>query len=164
MAIFFSLGQTGSGKTHTISGLLEILSASAIFGAATTLSFSYLEMLGRKIRDCVPAEGGAGDAPGPAVQIGEGLDGGVLVRHLTTHAVANAARLGTLLRRAHATRATATTSKNATSSRSHGVAILRVKNRRTGVEGTLYVIDLAGSESAKDSKDHDKERMKVRSA
>lgn len=40
------------------------------------------------------------------------------------------------------------------------MAILRVKNRRTGVEGTLYVIDLAGSESAKDSKDHDKERMK----
>ena len=68
--------------------------------------------------------------------------------------------MGTLIKRANTTRATAATTKNETSSRSHGVAILKVKNKETSVEGTLYVIDLAGSESAKDSKDHDKTRMK----
>jgi len=64
-----------------------------------------------------------------------------------------------LIQRAHSIRATATTAKNDASSRSHGVALVKVKNNKTDVEGTLYVIDLAGSESAKDSKSHDPARM-----
>jgi len=94
------------------------------------------------------------------VQIGEGLNGAVLIRNMKTHSVGDASQLGTLIKRANATRATAVTAKNETSSRSHGVGILKVKNKKTAVEGTLYVIDLAGSESAKDSKSHDENRMK----
>mmetsp|Transcript_36851 Transcript_36851/g.66260 ORF Transcript_36851/g.66260 Transcript_36851/m.66260 type:complete len:622 (+) Transcript_36851:121-1986(+) len=155
VGVIFAYGQTGSGKTHTMSGILDILATSAIFSDLTNITFSYIEMLGREIRDCLPDAG-----EGKGVQIGEGLNGAVLIRNMKTHVVADAAQLGTLIKRANATRATAATAKNETSSRSHGVAILKVTNKKTSVEGTLYVIDLAGSESAKDSKDHDKHRMK----
>ena len=112
---------------------------------------SLIEMLGREIRDCLPDAG-----EGKGVQIGEGLNGAVLIRNKKTHIVADADQLGTLIKRVNATRDTVATAKNETSSRSHGIAILKVTNKKTSVEGTLYVIDLAGSESAKDSKDHDK--------
>jgi kinesin family protein 2/24 len=158
VGVIFAYGQTGSGKTHTMSGILDILSTSAIFSDLTDITFSYIEMLGREIKDCLPDAGEGTKAKG--VQIGEGLNGAVLIRNMKTHIVGDAAQLGTLIKRANATRATAVTAKNETSSRSHGVAILKVKNKKTSVEGTLYVIDLAGSESAKDSKDHDKTRMK----
>jgi len=157
VGVIVAYGQTGSGKTHTMNGILDILSTSAIFSDLTDITFSYMEMLGRDIKDCLP-DAGKGTPKG--IQIGEGLNGAVLIRNMKTHMVHDAAQLGTLIQRASATRATAVTSKNETSSRSHGVAILKVKNKKTSVEGTLYVIDLAGSESAKDSKDHDKNRMK----
>jgi kinesin family protein 2/24 len=160
VGVIFAYGQTGSGKTHTMSGILDILSESAIFSDLTDITFSYIEMLGRDIRDCLPVDDDDGKGDNKAVQIGEGLNGNVLIRNMKTHTVADAATLSTLMKRANATRATAVTTKNETSSRSHGVAILKVKNKKTSVEGTLYVIDLAGSESAKDSKDHDQVRMK----
>lgn len=168
VGVIFAYGQTGSGKTFTMSGILDILSKSAIFSDLTDITFSYIEMLGRDIRDCLPDNGNGknGDDDDPdisdkkGVQIGEGLNGAVLIRNMTTHVVKDAIKLATLIKRANSTRATAVTAKNETSSRSHGVAILKVKNKKTLVEGALYVIDLAGSESAKDSKDHDHLRMK----
>lgn len=161
VGVIFAYGQTGSGKTHTMSGILDILSSSGIFSDLTDVSFSYLEMLGSKIKDCLPIRDET--APGKEnedIQIGEGLNGAILIRNIAIHTVNNADQLGVLIKRANATRATAMTSKNDTSSRSHGVAILKVKNKKTAVEGLLHVIDLAGSESSKDSKDHNKERMK----
>lgn len=166
VGVIFAYGQTGSGKTHTLSGILGILATSLedIFSDdMNDITFSYIEMLGREIRDCLPgddAEGGDVDQGSSKVQIGEALNGEVLIRNMKTHIVDEAAQLDMLIKRANATRATASTTKNDTSSRSHGVAILKVKNKKTSVEGSLYVIDLAGSESAKDSKDHDKIRMK----
>lgn len=158
VGVIFAYGQTGSGKTHTMSGILGILATSDVFSDLTDVTFSYIEMLGREIKDCLPTAGG--EVIGNNVQIGEGLDGAILIRHMTTHTVDDAAQLDALIRRANSTRATAATTKNDSSSRSHGVAILKVTNKKTAVEGTLYVIDLAGSESAKDSKDHGKDRMK----
>ena len=56
VGVIFAYGQTGSGKTHTISGILDILSTTEIFSDMNTISFSYIEMLGRDIRDCLPAD------------------------------------------------------------------------------------------------------------
>jgi hypothetical protein len=42
------------------------------------------------------------------------------------------------------------------SSRSHAVATITVTDVNTRIEGRLYIIDLAGSERASDSKNHDK--------
>jgi len=145
-----------SGKTHTMSGILDILCQSDVFSSMTDVTFSYIEMLGRDIKDCL-GDRGSDDKP---VQIGEALNGAVMIRNMKTHSVRSADELSILISRANATRSMAATTKNETSSRSHGVAILKVMNQKNKVEGTLYVIDLAGSESAKDSKDHDKDRMK----
>jgi kinesin family protein 2/24 len=186
VGVIFAYGQTGSGKTHTMSGILDILcqrisedvflfshneNESTLTDQQVT--FSYIEMLGRDIKDCLPGDSdelnNSSTDPDPIkemtvkplpVQIGEGLNGSVLIRNMKIHTISNASQLSALITKANATRATAATAKNETSSRSHGVAIFKVMNRKTKVEGTLYVIDLAGSESAKDSKDHDKIRMK----
>ena len=158
VGLIFAYGQTGSGKTHTMSGILDIVCKSNLFGEKD-VTFSYIEMLGRDIKDCLQdhSPGGKDSAP---VQIGEGINGAVLIRNMTSHSVHNADELSALIARANATRSTAATKKNETSSRSHGVAIINVTNPKTKVEGSLFIIDLAGSESAKDSKDHDKDRMK----
>ena len=120
-------------------------------------------MLGRDITDCLPnadADNVEGGGVKAKIQIGEGLNGAVLIRNMTTHICSDANHFGLLIQRANATRFTAVTAKNETSSRSHGIAIVKVTNKKTGVEGSLYVIDLAGSESAMDSKCHDTARMK----
>ena len=59
-------------------------------------------------------------------------------------------------------RKTATTFKNDTSSRSHAVFSIRVKNlKHQSIEdGKIFIIDLAGSENASDSQFHDKSRAK----
>eukprot|EP00560_Eucampia_antarctica_P008609 CAMPEP_0197825106 /NCGR_PEP_ID=MMETSP1437-20131217/2241_1 /TAXON_ID=49252 ORGANISM="Eucampia antarctica, Strain CCMP1452" /NCGR_SAMPLE_ID=MMETSP1437 /ASSEMBLY_ACC=CAM_ASM_001096 /LENGTH=648 /DNA_ID=CAMNT_0043424971 /DNA_START=53 /DNA_END=1999 /DNA_ORIENTATION=- len=174
IGVIFAYGQTGSGKTHTMSGILDILSSSDIFTDSTDndndLTFSYIEMLGRNIKDCLPElvepttinnadADNDNDNQVKDVQIGEVLNGAVLIRNMSTHTVTDVDQLTSLIKRANSTRATAMTAKNDSSSRSHGIAIFKVKNRKTAVQGTLYVIDLAGSESAKDSKDHVKDRM-----
>jgi hypothetical protein len=89
--------------------------------------------------------------------------------------VSSAAELSALVEVAKARRTTAATAMNDASSRAHGVAVITVGQRglqvegggggESGVvaagpaEGRLYVIDLAGSERAADSKKHDKARM-----
>lgn len=59
-------------------------------------------------------------------------------------------------------RKTATTFKNDTSSRSHAVFSIRVKNlkHKSIEDGKIFIIDLAGSENASDTQFHDKSRAK----
>ncbi|ORY44134.1 P-loop containing nucleoside triphosphate hydrolase protein [Rhizoclosmatium globosum] len=58
-------------------------------------------------------------------------------------------------------RRTEGTSKNATSSRSHAICRIRVKNlsRPEAEDGVLHLLDLAGSESSADTRWHNKERV-----
>jgi kinesin family protein 2/24 len=62
----------------------------------------------------------------------------------------------------HATsfRRTAPTLKNDSSSRSHAICRIRIKDPATNSEGHLYMIDLAGSESARDIAMHEADRMR----
>ena len=84
------------------------------------------------------------------MQIGESLDGSVLTRNLSQHAVTSAADLSRLIGVAKARRATAPTERNATSSRSHGVGLLHVGHPGVATldevgaprAGLLMVIDL----------------------
>ena len=59
-------------------------------------------------------------------------------------------------------RTTVSTFKNDTSSRSHSICRIRIKNNNllSLEDGELYLIDLAGSESTADMQFHDKEMVK----
>ena len=66
-----------------------------------------------------------------------------------------------LIERATSFRQTATTEKNDGSSRSHAICRIRIENPAPEVldEGLLYLIDLAGSETARDIAQHSSDRM-----
>lgn len=70
--------------------------------------------------------------------------------------------LAAAVKQAMSYRATSSTGKNDTSSRSHAINIIRVKNHimKQAEDGILYLIDLAGSERNSDSSTHDKQRIK----
>ena len=124
--MIFAYGQTGSGKTFTMSAMMdrvvaELFPADGAPDPATARAarFSYLEILGSAVHDCLATPAAAKGASEP-VQIGEALDGRVLTRNLSAHDVRSAAELERLLGVAKSRRATAPTERNATSSRSQG--------------------------------------------
>jgi hypothetical protein len=143
--VIFAYGQTGSGKTHTMNGIMDELCESDIFKEGSEVEFTYLEMLGANIKDCLNTD----PQPKP-VAIGEALDGRILTRNVSIHPCADSSALKALVSKAKSLRSVAATEKNAASSRAHGIGIISCTDVETGVTGKLYVIDLAGSESAKD--------------
>jgi kinesin family protein 2/24 len=65
-----------------------------------------------------------------------------------------------LIERAASFRRTSATLKNHASSRSHCICRIRIYNPSTDSDGLLYLIDLAGSEAARDVAVHGAERMR----
>lgn len=78
------------------------------------------------------------------------------------HEVTFAGELIQLIEQTTAFQKTAATEKNNESSRSHAVCRLRIENPSPDVldYGYLYLIDLAGSEAARDIAEHTADRMK----
>jgi len=122
VGVIFAYGQTGSGKTHTMNGILNgvVQDLFADESAPRAIDFSYFEVLGPHLADCLTADG-------PDLKIGELLDGSIATINLSEHAVSNPDQLSKLVRIAQEKRSTAATEMNDTSSRSHGVAIIRVR-------------------------------------
>jgi len=158
VGVIFAYGQTGSGKTHSMNGMMDHILQSDLFNDSTSISFSYIEILGTYINDCL-GPNDSRHSSDEAVAIGETMDGRAVVRNISSHVVQSSEELSTLVERAKSLRSTAATEKNATSSRSHGIGIITCTDKKTNIEGSLYVIDLAGSERSGDTKEHDKERM-----
>lgn len=65
-----------------------------------------------------------------------------------------------LIESAASFRRTAPTLKNDASSRSHAICRIRINNPSTHSDGLLYLIDLAGSEAARDVAVHGADRMR----
>ena len=78
------------------------------------------------------------------------------------HKPKDAAELLGFIEKGMSFRKSAPTLKNDASSRSHAVCRLRIVNKDSVEvpDGLLFLIDLAGSEAASDSKEHSQERMK----
>lgn len=154
----FAYGQTGSGKTFTMEGSdsdpgMIPLAVQQIFATSErlcterkwsfTFECTYLEIYNESIRDLLSASGNAGD-----LEIKQG--GKMVVPGATVVAVADQAALLSVLHTAHRNRSVGATNCNERSSRSHSVfslyvtAVNKITNER--LEGTLNLIDLAGSE------------------
>ncbi|KAJ3047491.1 hypothetical protein HK097_011493 [Rhizophlyctis rosea] len=154
----FAYGQTGSGKTYTMSGMQELVAADVFRlaeerGGHYEFKFAAFELLGNDVRDLL-------DNRKP-LKILEDKFGNVEVPDAKDYIVTSKDQYLQLVTAAAALRATESTLKNDTSSRSHAVYRLTCRNTRlpSVKEGTLYLLDLAGSESTRDSKEHDKARL-----
>jgi len=161
-ATIFAYGATSSGKTYTMVGTpsnpgIMARAVDDIFHLCshqktqvpTEVFLSYLEVYNEQIRDLLRP------VPGISLELREDKDtvhvaGLSEIRTTSTHEVLD------LLQKGNRARTMEATAANVTSSRSHAVLLVTVRQRPQGstetVEGKLYLIDLAGSERASNTK------------
>lgn len=155
VAAAFAYGQTGSGKTFTMSGLQNSL-ADELFKQAEHLSFHVgaLQILGDVLTDLSAN-------PGAVLSAREDMNGDVQISGLSEAQVFSPAEFRNFAEMAAQNRATSSTLKNGTSSRSHSILRVRIVNSvlSKAEDGILYLIDLAGSERNTDSAEHDMARL-----
>ncbi|XP_012933053.1 kinesin-like protein KIF18B isoform X2 [Heterocephalus glaber] len=156
----FAYGATGAGKTHTMVGQngdpgIMYLTTMELYRRLDALReekrfevlVSYLEVYNEHIQDLLEPKG--------PLNIREDPSKGVVVQGLSFHQPASAEQLLEMLSRGNRSRTQHPTDANATSSRSHAIfqVLVRQQDRVPGLEQTLRVakmslIDLAGSERA----------------
>ncbi|XP_051014763.1 kinesin-like protein KIF18B [Acomys russatus] len=156
----FAYGATGAGKTHTMLGRegepgIMYLTTMELYRRLEArqeekqfeVLISYLEVYNEQIHDLLEPKG--------PLTIREDPDKGVVVPGLSFHQPASAEQLLEMLTRGNCSRTQHPTDANATSSRSHAIFQIFVKQRDRvpGLTQALQVakmslIDLAGSERA----------------
>ncbi|XP_010641220.1 kinesin-like protein KIF18B isoform X2 [Fukomys damarensis] len=156
----FAYGATGAGKTHTMLGQdgdpgIMYLTTMELYRRLEALqeenrfevSVSYLEVYNEQIHDLLEPKG--------PLKICEDSTKGVVVQGLSFHQPASAKQLLEMLSQGNRSRTQHPTDANATSSRSHAIfqVFVRQQNLVPGPVQTLRVakmslIDLAGSERA----------------
>ncbi|XP_012968704.1 kinesin-like protein KIF18B [Mesocricetus auratus] len=156
----FAYGATGAGKTHTMLGRegdpgIMYLTTMELYRRLEALQeekkfevlISYLEVYNEQIHDLLEPKG--------PLTIREDPEKGVVVPGLSFHQPASATQLLEMLTRGNCSRTQHPTDANATSSRSHAIFQIFVKqqDRVPGLTQALQVakmslIDLAGSERA----------------
>lgn len=171
-ATVFAYGPTGAGKTYTMLGMnykpgIYIQTLNDLFKAieATSenmlynVSMSYLEIYNEMIRDLLNPSSGFLD-------LREDARGGIQIAGITEFSTSNAMEIMQLLTKGNRRRTQEPTAANRTSSRSHAVLQVTVKQRSRVKDiteevriGHLFMIDLAGSERASQTQNTGK-RMK----
>ncbi|XP_063208542.1 kinesin-like protein KIF19 [Chroicocephalus ridibundus] len=156
-ATVFAYGPTGCGKTYTMLGtdgepgiyartLGELFQAIEDASGDTEyeVSMSYLEIYNEMIRDLLNPSLGC-------LQLREDAGGTIQVAGITEVSAISAEEVLQALARGNMQRTQEPTAANRTSSRSHAVLQVTVRQRRRGRglrRGRLFMIDLAGSERA----------------
>ncbi|RKP04767.1 P-loop containing nucleoside triphosphate hydrolase protein, partial [Thamnocephalis sphaerospora] len=156
VSTLFAFGQTGSGKTYTISHIQRQLATDNEATASAVcieMFMSIFELCGDSANDLLNEH--------RPVQILEDVVGDIQVTGLREERLASVAQCQALFDEAAKFRRTASTERNASSSRSHAVARIRMENRAVSEAepGLLTLIDLAGSERHQDSQHHDAARL-----
>ncbi|KTF89475.1 hypothetical protein cypCar_00004061 [Cyprinus carpio] len=156
----FAYGATGAGKTHTMLGSSDdpgvtFLTVKELFARMDlikedkvfNLAFSYLEVYNEQIRDLLTNSG--------PLAVREDSSSGVVVQGLTLHQPKSAEHILEALDYGNRNRTQHPTDMNATSSRSHAVfqIYLRQQDKTPSLNPNVRVakmslIDLAGSERA----------------
>lgn len=163
----FAYGQTGSGKSYTMMGtpeqpgliprtceeLFERIQQEPSPNTNYHVHVSYFEVYNEHVRDLLTPR----TTPPIYLKIRESQTEGVYVQNLTEAAVRNYADVERLMKIGDMSRTTAATKMNDTSSRSHAVFTIRLKQITHSllsdetIERTarMRLVDLAGSERAK---------------
>ena len=167
----FAYGQTGSGKSYTMMGtpsqpgliprtcedLFQRIESSASPHISYTVRVSYFEVYNEHVRDLLaPSRPSNSDHP-YYLKIREHPTEGPYIKDLTDLPVKNYPELLRYMHMGDASRTTASTKMNDTSSRSHAVFTIMLKqihhdlstDATTERLARIRLVDLAGSERAK---------------
>ncbi|XP_067938364.1 kinesin-like protein KIF19 [Watersipora subatra] len=165
----FAYGATGAGKTYTMLGTpdnpgiyaralndLFLLVAKYEEENVYNVSMSYLEIYNEMVRDLLNPSAGYLD-------MREDAKGGVQVANLSETTTTSTEEIMELLQRGNMERTQEPTKANQTSSRSHAVLQVTVKQRSRARDihsqvkiGRLFLVDLAGSERAANTQNRGK--------
>ncbi|KAF2018023.1 diatom spindle kinesin 1 [Aaosphaeria arxii CBS 175.79] len=155
ISTLFAYGQTGSGKTFTISQLERLAVKALMEGdlpGEKEVYLTIIDLAGNSAFDLLSSRS--------PISILEDSFGVSQLKGAEEYLVQDRAEVMNLIERAASFRRTASTIKNDASSRSHGICRIRIKDVASDTEGLLYLIDLAGSEAARDIAVHGADRMR----
>ncbi|XP_053783005.1 kinesin-like protein KIF19 isoform X5 [Desmodus rotundus] len=168
-ATVFAYGPSGAGKTHTMLGVdaepgIYLRTLTDLFQAIEgtrddmdySVSMSYLEVYNEVLRDLLNPSSGVLD-------LREDARGAVQIAGITEVSTSNAQEIMQLLTRGNRQRTQEPTATNQTSSRSHAVLQVTVRQQSRGPDvagevcvGRLFMVDLAGSERASQTQNRGK--------
>jgi kinesin family protein 2/24 len=151
----FAYGQTGSGKTFTVSRLEELVAETLMngnLGGEREIFMTIIDLAGNAAFDLLNDR--------EPISLLEDSLGITQMVGAVEHPVLDVEDMRALVERATSFRRTAPTLKNPASSRSHAICRIRIRNTAVDSDGLLYLIDLAGSEGARDVAAHGADRMR----
>ena len=153
----FAYGQTGSGKTFTVSRLQQLVAGSLTddsLEGQRQIYISIIDLAGNSAYDLLNSR--------KPVSILEDSFGVTQWTGASEYQVQGRNEVVDVIERAASFRRTAPTLKNDASSRSHSICRIRIEDQSMddSADGLLYLIDLAGSEAARDVAIHGADRMR----
>uniref|UniRef100_A0A671KYZ4 Si:dkey-26i13.8 n=1 Tax=Sinocyclocheilus anshuiensis TaxID=1608454 RepID=A0A671KYZ4_9TELE len=171
-ATVFAYGPTGAGKTYTMLGLdsepgIYIRTLNDLFRAIEdttedldcSVYMSYIEIYNEMIRDLLNPSSGY-------LELREDAKGEIRIAGITEFSTCNAKEIMALLTKGNKQRTQESTAANKTSSRSHAILQVTVKQKSRVKDineevrvGKLFMVDLAGTERASQTQNRGK-RMK----
>ena len=144
---FFAYGQTGSGKTFTMEGVqnymvrdLYELAAKEYSRLGATFSISFYEIYQGRLLDLLNNK--------QRLTVLEDQNSKIQIKGLEEIDVSSEDELNQVITYANSVRTTKATQANDTSSRSHAVLQIRIRDSNSKVVGKFLMVDLAGSERA----------------
>ncbi len=153
----FAYGQTGSGKTFTMKGI-QNLAIDSLFTELNKIKnkkyviyISFFEIYGGRLYDLLNNKN--------KLQVLDDKNGKVQIFGLEEILVETSEDLQFIIEKANSIRTTHNTVTNSTSSRSHAICNIIIKEEGSNEEyGKLSLVDLAGSERAQETQSNNRQR------
>lgn len=151
----FAYGQTGSGKTYTMKGIQQS-AIKSIFQRNNDKKFdifiSFYEIYSERLYDLLNGRN--------KLSVLEDKNQVVQIFGLEEKLVSSSEEMEAIINKANSERTTHNTVTNETSSRSHAICNIIIKEKQCDeVHGKLTLVDLAGSERAQETQSNNKARM-----
>jgi len=153
----FAYGQTGSGKTFTMKGVQDSairdlfkLNETKYRNLGLNICASFFEIYGGRCYDLLNSHN--------KLAILEDKNQNVQIQGLCERNVATMEEMLQLIEFGNSVRTTHQTVANDTSSRSHAICQILLRDSNEKVQGKLLLVDLAGSERAQDTQSNNRAR------
>ena len=151
----FAYGQTGSGKTFTMKGI-ENLAIESLFQEIKKMNkkfeilISFFEIYGGRLYDLLNNKN--------KLQVFDDSKGVTQIFGLQEFVAETPEDMRLIIDKANAVRTTHNTVTNETSSRSHAICNIKIKEKGSKDFGKLSLVDLAGSERAQETQSNNRTR------